>query len=155
MSSLLSRGKPALVRAGGSHPPPWPAREGEHRVLYSLRMGSTLSDAIGLKSLPWVGLVLGAVMGFAFLVAGTATLIPGLFVWIWLAVQRPRWLGVAGGLIGLGGSLLILLGRASWSCANDVSCYQPDPFPWLAITGLLVASGAIIGLGAWQHRPSA
>jgi hypothetical protein len=123
-------------------------------LIYSLRMGSTLSDAVGRNSLPWLGLVLGAVMGFAFLVAGTVTLLPGLFVWIWLAVQRPRWLGVAGGLIGFGGSWLILLGRASWSCANDVSCSQPNPFPWLAIAGLLVASGAIIGFGTRTHRPS-
>jgi hypothetical protein len=123
-------------------------------VVYSLRMGSTLSDGVGRNSLPWLGLVLGAVMGFAFLVAGTVTLLPGLFVWIWLAVQRPPWLGVAGGLIGFGGSWLILLGRASWSCANDVSCSQPNPFPWLAIACLLVASGAIIGFGTWGHRPS-
>jgi hypothetical protein len=106
------------------------------------------------SSLLWIGLVLGAVMGVAFLVAGTLTLIPGVFVWIWLAVQRPRWLGVAGGLIGFGGAWLILLGRAAWSCANDVSCSQPSPLPWLAIAALLVASGVMIGIAAKQSPAS-
>jgi hypothetical protein len=116
-------------------------------------MSSTLSEGVR-SSLLWIGLVLGAVMGVAFLVAGTLTLIPGLFVWIWLAVQRPRWLGVAGGLIGFGGAWLILLGRAAWSCANDVSCSQPSPLPWLAIAALLVASGVMIGLVAKQSPAS-
>jgi hypothetical protein len=101
------------------------------------------------------GLLLGALMGFAFLEAGTLTVIPDLFVWIWLLVKRPRFLGAAGGLIGFGGSWLVLLGWASWSCAHDFSCWQPDVSAWLVVAALLVGSGALIGLGAWPQMATA
>jgi hypothetical protein len=46
---------------------------------------------VGRNSLPWLGLVLGTVMGFAFLVAGTVTLLPDLFV---LDLAVDQWVEV-------------------------------------------------------------
>lgn len=97
------------------------------------------------------GLLWGALIGFAFLESGTFAVIPGSFASIWLAVRRPPLLGLAGVLIGVGGSWLVLLSWACWSCAHDTSCLsQPDISLWLVVAGLLVPSGAIIGIQAWR-----
>lgn len=92
------------------------------------------------------GLVLGAVMGLAVLLAGPAILLPGLIIWTWLIAKRPRFVGASAGFIGFGVAWLLLLGQAFWRCANDDACTQVDPAPWLAFGGAFVAIGAVLGV---------
>lgn len=91
------------------------------------------------------GLVLGALLGLAFLLA-PATLLPGLFVWAWVIAKRPRFVTASGGLIGFGTAWLLLIGQASWRCASDSSCTQPDGTPWLGLGAALVVGGTVLEL---------
>lgn len=95
------------------------------------------------------GLVLGTLLGLAFLLA-PVTLIPGLVVWAWLIGRQPRYLGASGALVVFGVMWLLLIGQASWRCANDATCTQPDVTPWLAIGALILGSGVLVGLAS--HR---
>jgi hypothetical protein len=96
------------------------------------------------------GLVLGTLLGLAFLLA-PVTLIPGLVVWAWLIGRRPRYLGASGALVGFGVMWLLLIGQASLSCANDATCTQPDVTPWLALGALILGSGVLLGLASYRR----
>jgi hypothetical protein len=96
------------------------------------------------------GLVLGALLGLAFLLA-PFTVIPGLVVWAWLIRRRPRYLGAAGGLVGFGAMWLLLIGQASLRCADDTTCSQPDVTPWLAIGAVILCSGVLVGLASYRR----
>ena len=95
------------------------------------------------------GLVLGTLLGLAFLLA-PFTVIPGLVVWAWLISRRPRYLGASGALVGFGAMWLLLIGQASLRCANDATCTQPDVTPWLVISAVILGSGVLVGLAS--HR---
>jgi hypothetical protein len=100
------------------------------------------------------GLVLGGSLALAYLLAGPLTLFPGLLVWAWLLRRRPRLIATAGGLIGFGAIWVLLIGRASWACATDPSCVQPDvTVLWLAIGAVFLAAGAVLGLACRGQVP--
>jgi hypothetical protein len=99
------------------------------------------------------GLVLGTLLGLAFVLA-PFTVIPGLVVWAWLIRRRPRFLGAAGGLVGFGVMWLLLLGQASFRCANDATCSQPDVTPWLALGTVILCSGVLVGLASYRRMNS-
>ncbi len=100
------------------------------------------------------GLVLGGLLGLAYLLAGPLTLFPGLVVWAWLLRLRPRMIAIAGGLIGFGAIWVLLIERASWACASDPSCAQPDVTAlWVAIGAVFVASGLLLGLASRGQVP--
>jgi hypothetical protein len=91
-----------------------------------------------------VGLALGGLLGFAYLVY-PLTLFPGLLVWWWLFSRRPRWPAISGGLMGLGAAWMFVIGRVSWVCATDPSCAQPNILPfWLAIGAVFLAAGLVV-----------
>ncbi len=98
-----------------------------------------------------LGLALGAVMGVAALIAGPLTVLPGVIVWSWLIVRRPRFVGASGGLVGFGVAWLLLLGQAVWRCANDQTCAQVDPTPWLSFGGVFVVIGLVLGILTWRR----
>ena len=100
------------------------------------------------------GLVLGALLGLAFLLA-PVTLLPGLFVWAWVVAKRPHFVTSSGALIGFGVTWLLLIGQASWRCASDSSCTQPDVTPWLGVGAASVVGGTALGLLSrrWLRRP--
>jgi hypothetical protein len=102
------------------------------------------------RTLLLAGLVLGVLLGLAFLLA-PFTVIPGLVVWAWLIRRRPRYLGSAGGLVGFGALWLLLIGQASLRCASDTSCSQPDVTPWLAIGAVILGSGVLVGLASYRR----
>ncbi len=97
------------------------------------------------------GLVLGAVMGLSMLLAGPLTLFPGLIIWTWLIAKRLCFVGASAGFVGFGVAWLLLLGQAVWRCANDQTCTQVDPAPWLAFGGAFIAIGVILGLFSWRR----
>jgi hypothetical protein len=101
------------------------------------------------------GLVLGALMGLAFVVGGTLTLIPGMFIWAWVIARRPRFVGASGGLIGFGASWVLLIGQAGWRCSNDASCSMPDLSPWFGLAAVMVAAGLALGLASVRRLRSA
>jgi hypothetical protein len=97
------------------------------------------------RTLFLTGLVLGAFLGLAFLLA-PVTLLPALFVWTWVIARRPRFVPASGALIGFGALWVLLIGQAAWRCAEDPSCTQPDVGPWLALGAGLVGVGIALGL---------
>ncbi|MGA2512948.1 MAG: hypothetical protein ABSG37_04960 [Candidatus Limnocylindrales bacterium] len=95
-----------------------------------------------------VGLVLGGLLGFAYLLH-PLTLFPSLVVWAWLLTRHPGLPAIAGGLIGFGASWMLLIGRVSWACATDHTCVQPNILPlWLAIGAAFLATGLLLALAA-------
>lgn len=67
-----------------------------------------------------VGLVLGGLLGFAYLLH-PLMLFPSLLVWWWLLTRRPRLPSIAGGFIGFGAVWMLLVARVGWACANDAT----------------------------------
>jgi hypothetical protein len=105
------------------------------------------------RTLFLAGLVLGAVVGLAFLLAGPVTLIPGIVVWTWVIVRRPRFVGASGGLIGFGAAWLLLIGQASYRCAIDPTCVEPGGELWLLVGAAIVSCGIALGLAtSWAMR---
>jgi hypothetical protein len=99
------------------------------------------------------GLVLGTLLGLAYLLA-PVSFIPGLAVWAWLIGRRPRFLGLAGALVGFGVIWLLVIGQAGLRCAVDANCTQPDVTPWLAIGGVILAGGVVVGLASYRRMDS-
>jgi hypothetical protein len=98
-----------------------------------------------------LGLVLGGLLGFAYLLH-PITLFPSLLVWVWLLNKRPRPLAIAGGLIGFGAVWIVLIGRASWACAQDATCAQPNILPfWFAIGAVFCLAGLLLLLAGRRH----
>lgn len=98
--------------------------------------------------------VAGLLIGVPAAVAGLVFGIPGMVVAILaiaLVALIPRLPAVlAGGLVGLGGTWLILLGRQAWLCAQrgQVCGGTPtDMIPWLAFAVGVVLAG--IGAGGY------
>lgn len=106
-------------------------------------------QAIRAQTLFLVGVVLGAVMGLAMLLAGPAILFPGLIIWTWLIAKRPRFVGASAGFIGFGVAWLLLVGQAILRCANDPTCTQADQTAWFVFGGAFVAIGVALGLFSW------
>jgi hypothetical protein len=109
-----------------------------------------MGDVMRPRVLFLAGLVLGTLLGLAFLLA-PVTVIPGLVVWAWLIGRRPRYLGASGALVGSGAIWLLLIGQAGLRCAADATCTQPDLTPWLAIGGVIVAGGVVVGLASYRR----
>ena len=103
------------------------------------------------RTLFLAGVVLGAGMGVALLVAGTLTLLPGLVVWAWLFVKRPRFVGASGGLLGFGAGWLLVFGQAAYRCATDATCTQPDLRPWLGLGAAIAIAGVALGLDSLRR----
>ncbi len=97
------------------------------------------------------GSVAGAATGLAFLVGGTLVLIPGVVFLVRAAVEPPRLLGAGGFLAGLGGAWFAMIGQATWRCAVDVSCSQPDMAPWLEVGAAILLAGAALSLVSWRR----
>jgi hypothetical protein len=98
-----------------------------------------------------LGLVLGGLLGFAYLLH-PITLFPGLLVWAWLINRRPRPLAISGGLVGFGAVWMVLVGRISWACANDETCAQPNILPfWFAIGAIFLLVGLLLLLAGHRH----
>ncbi len=93
------------------------------------------------------GLVAGGFIACAYLLAGPLTLIPGLVVWgVGLARHRSR-PALAASCLGFGAAWVLLLGQASWRCANDPTCVMPSAtLMWLAPGVALLAVGIVLGL---------
>ena len=106
------------------------------------------------RTLFLVGLVLGAVLGLGFLLAGPLTLVPGLVVWTWVFARRPRFVAGSGGLIGFGFIWLLLLGQATYRCANDASCTQPDMTGWFSVGIAIVIAGVWLALVSLRRSPT-
>jgi hypothetical protein len=82
-----------------------------------------------------VGLVLGAVTGLAFVLAGL----------------RPRFASASGGLIGFGVAWLLVIAQSTWGCANDAWCSQVDVTPTIGFAAVLISMGIVLGLATWRH----
>jgi len=87
-----------------------------------------MGEVMRPQALFLAGLVLGTLLGLAFLLA-PVTFIPGFAVWAWLISRRPRFLGASGGLVGFGAIWLLVIGQAGLRCAVDATCSQPDLTP--------------------------
>jgi hypothetical protein len=96
-----------------------------------------------------LGLALGAVMGFAYLVF-PISVFPGLIVWVLLLQgSDARLPAIAGGLVGYGVAVLLLIGGANLACANDPTCAAPVVMPlWLALGLVPLALGLMLALVA-------
>ncbi|MBU1879116.1 MAG: hypothetical protein KJ734_09200, partial [Chloroflexi bacterium] len=110
----------------------------------------------------------------SMVIALVRVLVPGFHVHGWQATDRRATQLVRWGILGLGAGLLVLPGLwppalLAWlqnsvalvaGVSNPVlsiTALSPaaDPLiPWLTIVSLLLALGAIIGLGGWLHLPS-
>jgi hypothetical protein len=64
----------------------------------------------------WVGLVGGWAMLTVLPILGLAELI----IWVWLARQSPKYVGLAGAVVGTGISWVALLGTSSATCVGTV-----------------------------------
>lgn len=103
------------------------------------------------KTLFLVGLVLGAMAGLAFILAGLGTGIPGLVIWTWVIAKRPRFASASGGLIGFGVVWLLVIAQSTWGCANDAWCSQVDVTPTIWLAAALISAGIVLGLATWRH----
>jgi len=99
------------------------------------------------------GLALGALLGFAYLVA-PVIVIPGLLAVAWLLSRFPRLAALSGAFVGFGLMWLVVIARVTWACSTDPSCVEPNVTFWLAIGVVLLAAGLLLGLAArllWQR----
>jgi len=102
------------------------------------------------------GTVGGAATGLAFLVGGTLVVIPGAVFLVLAAVEPPRLLGAGGFLAGFGAAWIVTVGQATWRCASDASCSQPDMASWLGVGAAILLAGVALSLLAWRgSRPRA
>ncbi len=92
------------------------------------------------------GLLLGFLASFAMslgLIAVAAAVV--LLVAVGLAL--PRFAALAGGLIGIGGTWLVLLLNSMRICAGTEDfCGNANYVPWLAISAGLLLVGAILAV---------
>ena len=101
------------------------------------------------------GLVLGTLLGLAFLLA-PVTLIPGLVVWAWLIGRRPRYLGASGALVGFGGlrsiedsqALLETIAVETLALENSIARNR-------ALTAIVTTGAKLIELGDLASRVAA
>ena len=112
-----------------------------------------MGEGMQPQALFLAGLVLGTLLGLAFLLA-PVTLIPGLAVWAWLIGRRPRFLGASGALVGFGATWLLVIGQAGLRCAVDATCSQPDLTPWLVIGVVILCGGILVGLASYRRMNS-
>ncbi len=99
-------------------------------------------------------LALGVGVGLGLLLAGPVILSPSIVVWTSLLVRRPHAVSAAGGLIGFGATWLLLIGQASYRCATDPTCSEPDAETWLLVGAAILSCGIAVGVAAgWDiHR---
>jgi hypothetical protein len=112
--------------------------------------GGRVGEVMRPQALFLAGLVLGTLLGLAFLLA-PITFIPGLAVWAWLVGRRPRFLGASGALVGFGMVWLLVIGQAGLRCAIDATCSQPDLTPWLVIGVVILCGGVLVGLASYRR----
>jgi len=114
----------------------------------------------------WIfGLGVGLVGGYATLTVSPVAAVPALVLWVCLAVPSPRFLGLAGALLGHGAvwawllvtSNLVCASYCSWSLTygpahlTDAAAWQTETRIWFAFALGLFAIGAV--LTAWTvHR---
>ncbi|HEU4672400.1 MAG TPA: YndJ family transporter [Candidatus Limnocylindrales bacterium] len=87
-----------------------------------------------------LGVVAGAVAAFGVLLAGAVGAIAGAPAWAWTFVGRRPVVRMSGLLVGFGGAWIALLLVGNSRC-DPATCTAPDLAPWLAVGGLLLASG--------------
>ncbi len=97
------------------------------------------------------GLTVGAFLSLAVLLAGTLILLPGVIVIAWLIARQPPVTAAAGALIGSGATWLLVIGQATWRCAQDPSCGQPDMTGLLAFGAALLVAGVAVRLLAMRR----
>jgi hypothetical protein len=96
---------------------------------------------------------LGVAVALGLLLAGPVILGPAIVVWSSLLVRRPHAVGAAGGLVGFGAAWLLVVGQASYRCASDPTCAEPNAEPWLLVGGAILSSGLALALAAaWEER---
>jgi hypothetical protein len=66
------------------------------------------------------GLAVGLVGGWAILMISPLEGIAELVLWVWLARQAPRYVGLAGAMVGTGVAWVALLGTSSATCVGTV-----------------------------------
>jgi hypothetical protein len=75
----------------------------------------------------WIaGLIIGLLGGFATLVVSPIAAVPEVLLWIVVAARSPRFLGLAGAVVGHGVAWSILIVTSSVSCTS--SCYYTLPY---------------------------
>jgi hypothetical protein len=101
------------------------------------------------------GLVAGGFLACAYLLAGPLTLVPGLLVW-GVGLGRHRNLAaLAASCAGFGAVWVLLIGQATWRCADDPTCIVPGfTAAWLAPGFVLLGLGAVLGLAGRSRRPA-
>jgi hypothetical protein len=103
------------------------------------------------------GLVVGVAGGVLFWTLPTlGLLILALFVVPVLLLRRSI-LGVAGTLVGAGGSALVVLVSAAARCdrfdaAPNRECVQPDLSPWLVGAAFVLVTGIALSVSAVWRR---
>jgi hypothetical protein len=99
------------------------------------------------------GLAAGVVLGVLSLIFGLiamATVLMALTA-LGLVLRRPPVL--AGGWVGMGGTWLVLIGRAALDCARpEMPCgATPPDTTWLLLIALTVAvGGLVVGVASWR-----
>ena len=84
-----------------------------------------------------------AIAGLVFGIPGMAGAIAAITL---VALIRRLLMLLAGGLIALGGTWLILLGRQAWLCAQPGQLCGGTPtdmIPWLVFSAAIVLSGVV------------
>jgi len=117
------------------------------------------------------GIVVGLVSGYAVLKLNLLLAIPFAVVWVCLGLIRPRLVGIAGALVGLGIEWIWLLLSASVMCLASIPpvcgwslpygpSWSTDPNAWgtleltsTVIAVVLVAAGVALTVRlAWLNR---
>lgn len=92
------------------------------------------------------GLLLGFVASFAIALSLIAA-VAAVVVVVVVGLVMPRFAALAGGLIGVGGTWLVLLLNSLRICAGTEDfCGNANYVPWLAISTGLVLAGAVLAL---------
>jgi hypothetical protein len=103
-----------------------------------------------MRGLRWLqGVLFGFVVGAAILEVPGLGMLVALLCLLWATLDGTRPSGMGGLLLGLGGSMAVLIGAADARCAAfnavpDQGCTAPDLTPDLVVAGVLVALGAVL-----------
>jgi hypothetical protein len=116
------------------------------------------------------GLAVGLAGGWAVLTVSPLEGFAELVLWVWLARQAPRYVGLAGAVVGTGISWLALIGTSSAACTltapircefslaygpghvGNLAEWQSDTRDWMDYALIILAIGIILTI--WTARRS-
>ena len=116
------------------------------------------------------GLAVGLAGGWAVLTVSPLEGFAELVLWVWLARQKPRYVGLAGAVVGTGISWLALIGTASADCvttdpvqcnfslafgpshAGNFATWNADTRDWMDYALIILVIGIILTF--WTARRS-